>query len=293
MSHERSHVVGLLGRGIGKSRSPAIHEAEARALGLPLAYRTIDFTALGLDDDALAATVRFCAGAGFSGCNVTFPFKQAVLGLCDSLSEAASAQGAVNTLVFRDGGIRGENTDWVGFTWLVEREFGDVAGSTVAQIGAGGAGSATAFALARLGAGRVRLYDPASDRARELARRLAPHFPLCRFEVVEHAAQAIDGSAGVVNATPVGMEAMPGMPFDPAAMVPGQWLADIIYYPLETQLVAQARARGHKATNGVSMVVGQAAEAFRLITGTMPDRERMLARLLGEIARETGVEQAA
>lgn len=281
-----THVVGLMGRGIAASRSPCIHEDEAAALGLPLAYRVADFTALGLHDDDLPKMVRLFAGMGYSGSNITVPFKQSVLPMCDVVSDAAATLGAVNTLVFRDGIIRGENTDWVGFSWLIEREFGDIAGASVAQIGAGGAGSATAYALARLGAARIGLFDPDQSKARALIERLAPHFPACRFDVAQSAESAITGCDGIVNATPVGMASIPGLPFPPACMSQNQWLADIIYFPLETELLSAARGNGQKVTNGVSMVIGQAAEAFRLITGVQPDRNRMLTKLLDVIASE-------
>lgn len=288
-----NHVVGLIGRGIGQSRSPQIHEAEALALGMQLSYRLVDFTAMGAGDEDLGNVLKGLIDQGYSGSNVTFPFKQAIMPLCTRVSEAAGALGAVNTLVFRGGEVVGDNTDWIGFAWMIEREIGRLDGATVAQIGAGGAGSATAFALAKLGAGRVVLFDPAEGRAAELAARLEPHFPGCAFVAAESAEQAIACASGVVNATPVGMASLPGLPFDPGAMSPDQWLADIIYFPLETELLGAALRNGQKAMNGVSMVVGQAAEAFRLITGTEPDRERMLARLLAEIAAERQVGDAA
>jgi shikimate 5-dehydrogenase len=115
---------------------------------------------MGWDDADLGRVVRMMADVGYSGSNVTFPFKQQVIDHCDELSDQARVLGAVNTLVFRDGKVRGENTDWIGFSWLVERAFGSIAGASVAQIGTGGAGSATALALAQLGAGEVVLFDP-------------------------------------------------------------------------------------------------------------------------------------
>lgn len=286
MTLQASHAVGLLGRGIGASRSPRIHEDAARALGIPLVYRLVDFDVLGLDDNELPRIVALLRGMGFSGCNVTFPFKQAAMALCDRLSPDAAALGAVNTLVFRDGEICGENTDWVGFSWLVEREIGDVAGKAVAQIGAGGAGSATAYALAQKGVTDLRLFDPDRNRAGELADRIGTACPDCRVSVAKDAAEAIDGTAGVVNATPIGMASLPGMPFDPSLMHTDQWFADIIYFPLVTELLASAKSNGQTIANGVSMVIGQAAEAFRHFTGLTPDRKQMLTRMLGVLDAE-------
>lgn len=293
MTGSATVTAGLIGRGIMASRSPRIHEAEAEALGFHLSYSVVDFTELGRDDNLLGETVRDLAARGWLGSNVTFPFKQSVMAHCDSLSEAASKLGAVNTLVFRNGKVHGENTDWLGFTWLVEREIGPIDGQRIAQIGAGGAGSATAFALARLGAREVVLHDPAADRAEALAARLTSYFPACRFSVAGDPETAIAASQGVVNATPVGMASLPGLPFPPSLLEAGQWVADIIYFPLETKLLAAARQRGHTIANGVSMVVGQAAGAFHLFTGREPDRERMLARLETEIAAERNMGDAA
>ena len=284
MSAPASITVGLIGRGIGASGSPAIHRAEARELGIALSYDIVDFDARGLPDARLGETVRSLAASGWTGCNVTHPFKQQVLAICDETSAEAEALGAVNTLTFRDGRIFGENTDWIGFSWMIERQIGPVAGTAVAQVGAGGAGSATAFALGRMGARELALYDPSRERCAALAARLAPVFPECRFIVCETPAEAICGRQGIVQSTPVGMAAHPGTPFPPALMQDGQWLADIIYFPHQTALLAAARARGIRAVNGVAMVVGQAAEAFRLFTGREPDRERMLAGLEGRDA---------
>jgi shikimate dehydrogenase len=281
-----SYAVALIGRGIGQSRSPAIHESAARDLGLPLTYRLVDFARLGWEDADLDRVVHLLAGMDYAGSNVTYPFKQQVMPLCDTLSAEAQALGAVNTLVFDQGKVRGENTDWIGFSWMIERAFGSIAGASVAQIGTGGAGSATALALARLGAAEVALFDPAPGRAQALAERLGSALPTCRFTVADSAAVAIKGRDGVVNATPIGMASVPGLPFEPALMTAEQWLGDIIYFPLETPLLAAARAQGQRVANGVAMVVGQAAQAFAHFTGVMPDRDAMLARLMADIAVE-------
>lgn len=279
-----NHTVGLIGRGIGASRSPAIHEAAARELGIGLTYRIIDFDSLERPDSELGELVRSLVAAGWTGSNVTHPFKQQVLAICDALSDEARALGAVNTLTFGDGLVFGDNTDWIGFSWMIERQIGPVAGMKVAQIGAGGAGSATAFALGRMGVRELAIFDPSSERCDALLARLAPVFPECRFLVCDTAAEAISGRSGIVQSTPVGMAAHPGVPFQPELMEGGQWLADIIYFPRETTLLAAARVKGMRAVNGVAMVIGQAAEAFRLFTGQMPDRERMLLSLEREDA---------
>lgn len=282
MPQTSSHAVGLIGRGIAASQSPQIHEGAARELGLALTYRIVDFDALGLEDDRLEEIVRLLAGIGWTGCNITHPFKQQVLAFCDELSEDARVLGAANTLLFHNGRIRGENTDWIGFSSLIAKRIGDIGGQAIAQIGTGGAGSATAYALARLGAAEVALYDPSPARCDQLVARLAPGFANCRFVVCTSAAEAIGGRRGIVQTTPVGMAAHPGMPFDPALLDGAEWLADVIYFPAETALMAAARQRHITAVNGLDMVIGQAAEAFRLFTGHVPDEAQMHRALPGQ-----------
>jgi shikimate dehydrogenase len=288
-----TRLVSLIGRSIGASRSPAIHENEAAALQFPLAYKIVDFDTLGWSNDDLGRAIDFLVQLGFCGSNITFPFKQSAAGLCTSLGLEAKMLGAVNTLRLSSNGIHGENTDWIGFAWTIEREFGSIVGESVAQIGAGGAGSATALALARSGVAEIALYDPELSRAEELCTRLAPHFETTRFIVCRDAESAIMGRNGIVNATPVGMAKIPGTPFEPSLMKSEQWLADIIYFPLETQLLKRARDNGQRCANGVSMVIGQAATAFDIFTGVAPDRERMFKRLQSDIEREASLKEIA
>ena len=268
---------GLLGRGIGGSASPAIHEREAAAIGIALRYELIDFDRLALADDELGAQIDKLASEGFTGVNVTHPFKQAVIPLLDEIEETAQILGAVNCVSFSDGRKRGLNSDLPGFAFLLEHDLAGAALGIVAQIGAGGAGSATAFALLAAGTRDLRLCDTSRARAAELAVRLTAAFPLARIAVTDNPADAIAGADGVVQATPIGMEAHPGMPFDPALLEAHQWLADIIYFPRETELVQAAKERGLRAVGGSAMVIGQASEPFRRFTGCEPDRERMLA----------------
>jgi shikimate dehydrogenase len=288
-----TRLVSLIGRSIGASRSPAIHENEAAALGLPLAYRIIDFDRLGWNNDEMSRALELLRQLGFCGTNITFPFKQSAARLCTSLGSEAAMLGAVNTLHLSANGVHGENTDWLGFAWMIEREFGSIKGESVAQIGAGGAGSATALALARSGVAEVALFDPEAERAEELCARLAPHFANTRFMVCSDAESAVVGRNGIVNTTPVGMAKIPGTPFDPSLMKPDQWLADIIYFPLETRLLRHARDNGQRCANGVSMVIGQAAAAFDIFTGVVPDRERMFKRLQSDIEHEASSKEIA
>jgi shikimate dehydrogenase len=270
-------LVGLIGRGIGGSRSPQMHEREAKALGLQLVYRVIDFANLDVDDADLGKTLAMVEAIGFAGVNITHPFKQAVIKHLDALSPDAEALGAVNTVRFAKGKRAGFNTDWSGFATCVQTQLGDVICGKVAQIGAGGAGSATAYAALQKGANEVCVYDHDFVKADELVARLAPAFPGQRVVSVDDCADAIAGATGVIQTSPVGMASHLGLPFDPALMNAGQWLADIIYFPQETELVEKAKARGIRAIGGSSMAIHQAAGAFEIFTGHAPDTNRMLA----------------
>ncbi|PTR13263.1 MULTISPECIES: shikimate dehydrogenase [unclassified Novosphingobium] len=266
---------GLLGRAILASSSPRLHEEEARALGLELTYELFDFTQRGLTDADLAGVVDSLKRQGFAGFNVTYPFKQAIMPLMDELAPSAQAAGAVNTVAIRDGRLIGHNTDMPGFRDSLLAGLPGAALGHVIQLGAGGAGSAVANALLSLGVARLELVDPDAARAGALATDLAARYPSARVLVTPLADLDTAPADGIVNATPIGMAAKPGTPIPADAIAAHHWLADIIYFPLETELLRVARSKGCRAINGIGMVVGQAALALGIITGHTPDAERM------------------
>jgi shikimate dehydrogenase len=273
----RTFLIGLMGRGIGGSRSREIHEREAEALNLPLVYRNLDFDLIGYDDCKLPAVVELLASIGFDGFNVTHPFKRRILVELDEVSPEAAVLGAVNTVVFKSGRRCGFNTDWSGFQASMTRDLPGVALGEVANIGCGGAGAATTYALLKMGAVSVRLFDQDRGRAEWLAESLSSAFPHQSLRIATSAAEALEGADGVVQTTPVGMTSHPGVPFDPDALRPAMWLADLVYFPRETQLLRAARSLGCRAMSGAGMVMEQAASAFRLFTGALPDIDRMRA----------------
>lgn len=272
-----SILCGLVGSGIGGSRSPEMHEREARALGLPLVYRILDSEAVGFGAEDLGQFLAMLASLGFDGVNVTHPFKQAVVPLLDELSDVAARLGAVNTVLFRDGRSYGDNTDWSGYRAHFLAGLGVLPRSKVAMIGAGGAAAAVGYAHLDLGARRLAIFDPASDRAQALAARLGALFPEAEVVAAASPAVALAGVDGAVQASPVGMLSHPGLPFDPALLEPRMWVSEVIYFPLETQLLLAAKAIGCATLNGGGMAVMQAAHAFAMFTGREPDSRRMLA----------------
>lgn len=269
--------VGLIGAGIQASRSPAMHMAEAAALGLRLRYELFDLDRLG-GATALGDVLRRLEREGFAGANVTHPCKQTVLAYLNELSAEAQLIEAVNTVVFSDGKRVGHNTDWIGFAESLRRGLGDVSWKRVMQLGAGGAGCATAYALLTQGAGCVQVYDLNANRAQKLCARLAERFKPERVRATNYLATELNHSDGLVNATPVGMHSHPGLPLPDSLLRPSLWVADIVYFPLETALLKIARQRGCRTLDGGMMAVLQAAAAFKLFTGLEPDVERMLAR---------------
>ena len=270
-------LLGLIGEGIGQSRSPAMHEAEGEAQGMLVLYQTIDLADLALGADALAELLRAARRMGFSGLNITHPCKQAILPLLDELSEDARALGAVNTVVLRPGGgTVGHNTDWWGFAEAFRRGLPDAPLNRVVQLGAGGAGAAVAHALLTLGVRRLLIHDRDAARADALADSLSGRFGDARAAAGGDLAADLAAADGLVHCTPTGMAAHPGLPLPAELLRPALWVADIVYFPLETALLRAARNIGCRTLDGGGMAVFQAAGAFRHFTGREPDAERML-----------------
>ena len=270
-----SYLIGLIGTGIQASLTPAMHMQEGEALGFRYLYKLIDLIALGLGVDALPDLLTAAERMGFDGLNITHPCKQLVLPLLHDLSDDARAIGAVNTVVLRDGRRIGHNTDASGFAAAFRRGLPDVRLDRVVQFGAGGAGCAVANAALGLGVGQLTLIDTDASRATALADSLCARFGAGRAAVGEEAAVA--AADGMINATPLGMANYPGQAVPPALLRSALWVADIVYFPLETALLASARAAGCRVLSGGGMAVFQAVEAFRLFTGATPRADRMLA----------------
>lgn len=270
-------LCGLVGEDIQASKSPWIHEREADALGIRLIYSLYDLAETGERGTGVSVLLEAAARLRFAGLNITHPYKQSIIPMLDALSTEAQRIGAVNTVTFVDGRTTGYNTDYLGFAEGLRRGLVGAAFDRVVQLGAGGAGAATANALLEHGTGVLSLHDVERNRADSLARTLASNFGERRVQVVENLAEAVSLADGLVNATPIGMAGHPGLPLPREILRPSLWVADIVYFPLETELLKEARSAGCRTLDGVTMVVFQAAEAFDLFTGLSADRERMLA----------------
>lgn len=277
-------LVGLIGSGIQRSLTPAMQEEEARHQGLRLHYQLIDLDRTPGAVQQLPALLAAARIMGFAGLNITYPCKQAVLPLLDELSPGAEAMGAVNTVVLRDGRLIGHNTDGSGWAWGFRRALPDADLGCVVLLGAGGAGSAIAHSVLGLGATQLRIVDTDLARAEALALALnGRHGP--RSVAVPDMARAVAGATGLIHATPTGMDKLPGLPIAAALLRPPMWVSEIVYFPIETELLKAARAANCATVDGGTMAVGQAVGAFELFTGLQADAARMEQHFRGLLAR--------
>ncbi len=280
----RKVLIGLIGAGIQKSLSPALHEEEARHHGMRLHYQLIDLDRSASSPGQLPTLLSAARIMGYAGCNVTYPCKQAVIPHLDDLSEEARAMGAVNTVVVtQDGRLVGHNTDGSGWAWGFQRALPGADLAHVVLLGAGGAGAAIAHAVLRLGAQRLSIVDAQPERAAQLAADVnALYGARAQASDVE---SAMAQASGLIHATPTGMDKLPGLPLDAGLLRPAQWVSEVVYFPLETALVRAARALGCRVSDGGGMAVGQAVGAFELFTGVVPDAARMDAHFRQLVTR--------
>lgn len=272
--------VGLIGWPVEHSVSPAMHNAAFEALGLPWRYSLIP-----VPPDRLGQELAGLRAGGFLGVNITVPHKQSVMPHLDEVSDSARAIGAVNTIVVKDGRLIGYNTDAGGF-WRALTEAGyDAAGKSALVLGAGGAARAVVYALARGGC-RISVWNRTVERAGLLA--LDMRKMSSTLSVVDDLSDVKSADVDLlVNTTPVGMwPHVDASPWPETLPMPGHWTVfDLVYNPVETRLLAQARAAGAQAVGGLAMLVHQGALAFELWTGQSPPTEVMLAAAMESLGR--------
>lgn len=285
---DRKVLVGLIGAGIQRSLTPAMHEEEARHHGLRLHYQLIDLDRTGSGVEALPGLIQAVRTMGFAGLNITYPCKQAVIPLLDELSDEARAMGAVNTVVCRNGRLVGHNTDGTGWAWGFRRALPAADLSEVVVLGTGGAGAAIAHTVLRLGATRLVLVDREPARAQALADALNALHGAGRTRADSDIAHALQRASGLVHATPTGMDKLPGLPLPVELLRPTLWVAEVVYFPLETELLKAARRIGCPTVDGGGMAIGQAVGAFELFTGLTPDAQRMEAHFRHLVAQRCG-----
>ncbi len=278
---------GLIGSGIQGSLSPALQEREAAAQGLRCDYKLIDLDVLGVGIEALPGLLADAERQGYAGLNITYPCKQAVVPLVQELSPEARALGAVNTVLLGNGKRVGHNTDTTGFAESFRRGLSGAKLDRVLLLGAGGAGSAVGHAALGLGVKTLLLHDVEAARAGGLARRLQVMFPNVVVSAPADVAQAMASADGLIHCTPTGMLTHPGIPIAAELLEKRHWVAEIVYVPLQTELLRVARAKGCRTLDGGGMAVFQAVDAFRLFTGRVADAARMEAHFRKLVATQS------
>lgn len=261
-----ARVAGVIGWPVAHSRSPRLHNHWLSRHGIDGAY-----VPLPVPPASLATAVRGLHAAGFRGLNVTLPHKVAVMDLCDALDDAARRTGAVNTLVFGEGGIEGRNTDGAGFLASLGAELGAPPPGPALLLGAGGGARAIAAALAGQGVA-VTVCNRSPARAEALAAAL----PGVQTLPWDRRAPALADHALLVNTTQLGMAGQPPLDLSLGAAHPALVVADIVYVPLETPLLVAARARGLRTVGGIGMLLHQAAPGFAAWFGITPTVDRAL-----------------
>ncbi|MGD9920345.1 MAG: shikimate dehydrogenase [Pseudorhodoplanes sp.] len=270
-SPQSFRLAGVIGWPVAQSRSPVLHGHWLSQYGIRGAYLP-----LPVQPDRLPDAIRGLPALGFSGCNVTIPHKPGVLKLVDRVDPVAARIGAVNTVVVQDDGtLSGFNTDAYGFLASLRDARPDFRAGTgpIVILGAGGAARAVAVALLDDGATDIRLTNRTQDRAQELA-RIDPS----RIHVIDWARRhdALDGAALVVNSTSQGMVGYPPLDLSLDALPATAMVSDIVYNPLETELLAAARRRGNAAVDGLGMLLHQAVPAFEAFYGVRPNVSKAL-----------------
>ena len=265
----------VTGHPIAHSRSPLIHGHWLAEHGIRGSYERID-----VPPADFPAFLRGLPGSGFAGGNVTIPHKEAAFALADTLTERAQRIGAVNTLVVGgDGRVHGDNTDAPGFCAHLDQSLGTAwlqRGEAVI-LGAGGAARAIVVGLAERGVARIRVANRTPARAEAVA-ALAPGIaqPLAWDDL----SAALEGAGLLVNTTSLGMKGQPPLAIDLAPLPAGAAVADIVYAPLETDLLAAARKRGLAAVDGLGMLLHQAVPGFEAWFGTRPQVTAALRDLI-------------
>lgn len=277
----------VIGWPLGHSMSPAVHNASFGARGLPFQMEAVAVPPEGLD-----AFIHMLPPSGFHGVAVTIPHKSAVLPYCASVEKDAAEIGAANTLVVGAGGRLGaHNTDAAGAARALRDAGVAVAGARAVVLGAGGAARAICYRLLKDGAARVVVANRTLARAEELARDLGR---VCGAEGRVAAvpapgdglAEALASAAVLVNATSVGMSPRADESPVPGALLrPGLTVMDIVYNPVETRLLAEARRAGAEVIPGTEMFLHQAAEQERIWLGEEPPVDVMRKALLSGLAR--------
>ena len=259
----KAKITGVIGWPVEHSRSPRLHGFWLEQYGVDGAYIPIPAS-----PDRFAEALAGLNAAGFRGVNVTVPHKESAYAACDTLDDDARRIGAVNTVVFGpEGDVQGSNTDAFGFIENI-RQYTDWPGGIAVVLGAGGAARAICVALIDAGATEIRLVNRTLERAEMLADAFGPIISVVNWK---DRSDAQKGVTLLVNSTSLGMTGQPSLDIDLDALPPSAIVNDIVYAPLETELLRRARARGNPAVDGLGMLLHQARPGFEAWFGVAPE----------------------
>lgn len=268
--------LGLIGDNIAESQSPRLHRLGGVQNARAVSYDLLVPRDCGMEFDQLFTHI---AQSGYRGVNVTYPYKERAAAKVVIEDPLVRAIGAVNTVVFDDGGPHGFNTDYSGFVAAYRRIRGDAAPGATLIIGAGGVGKAVAFALIALGATEIRVADRDMAKAEALARALIEAKSDIATATGADAGALAPGAKGLINCTPVGMVGHGGTPLPRAAMGRAEWAFDAVYTPVDTQFLRDAEAAGLAFISGYELFIGQGVDAWSIFTGLPLDYDRLRSDL--------------
>jgi shikimate dehydrogenase len=270
--------LGLIGDNIAVSKAPELHRAAARLCGVDLDYQRLVPRDLGLDFEAVVSQAM---AQGYRGLNITHPYKERILELVTVERAVVKAIAACNTVLFGEP-TTGSNTDYTGFFAAFKSRFGDANPGVVGVAGSGGAGKAIAFALAKMGAKAVNLFDVDEQKSRALAHSLSEFQTKTsefqsstKVHVAPSLQNACEEATGLVNCTPLGMVGCGGNAFEDVKLNGVTWIFDAVYTPLETPFVKQGQAAGVEVLSGYELFLFQGIHAFQLFTGHQVDADAL------------------
>ena len=268
--------LGLIGKNIKSSQAPDIHRRLGKLFDIPLTYELFDLKDKNETDFAkLLSELKF---DGFSGVNITFPFKEIAIKYADKVNKSAYYIKASNTLIFRNNVIA-ENTDYTGFLRNYFFHFKDTKPGKILLIGGGGVGRAITFALGSLGVSHIYLLEKDNERSNKLIDELRLSNINCSSIDFRELEDIINKTDGIVNCSPIGHFDFPGCPLGLFKPKSNHWIFDAVYTPAKTEFLKKAEKAGSKIISGIDLFIFQALDAFLLFS----DKQNIKETLLKEI----------
>ncbi len=262
----------LFGKNITRSKSPYFHNELAKHLNIDLNYQLNSIDSGDIDEFKSQAKQLF--SNTITSSNVTYPFKEIAIEVADKLDISAQRIGAANTLIKRDGKIIAYNTDYSGFKKAYEKTRSEKPGKVV-LIGCGGVGKAIAIALVDLGVEELTLFDMDENKSGQLASQIAKENVNVSTSNQSNLESNIKSATGLVNCTPVGHYATPGIPVKAEWISTQSWVFDAVYTPIDTEFLLCAKSKNIETISGFELFFNQAIDGFCLFTGTKPSEEQL------------------